>query len=44
MASKFGKMSWDSDIAMPQMLVKYVAAFSLGSSIATEQILVIGDQ
>ena len=30
MASKFGKMSSDSDIAMPQMLVKYVAAFSIG--------------
>ena len=42
MASKFGKMSWVSDIAMPQMLVQYVAAFSRGSSIATKQILVIG--
>ena len=42
MASKFGKMSWDSDIAMPQMLVKYVTAFRRGSSIATKQILVIG--
>lgn len=37
MASKFGKMSWVSDIAMPQMVVKYVAAFSRGSSIATKQ-------
>lgn len=42
MAGKFGKMSWVSDIPMPQMLVKYVAAFSRGSSIATTQILVIG--
>ena len=42
MASKFGKMSWVSDIAIPQTLVKYVAAFRRGSSIATKQILVIG--
>ena len=42
MASKFGKMSWVFDIPMPQMLVNYVAAFSRGSSIATKQILVIG--
>lgn len=42
MASKFGKMSWVSDIAMPEMLVKYVAAFCRGLSIVTKQILVIG--